>query len=110
MLLAQVACERTDSDANMNRRSTTIAELHLTGHAIEDYLRAHGELPPQDPAGFMSALGMKLPLDGWSRPLRYKPSTTGEHPFQLYSLGPDGRDDNGGGSNIDYWAWGVRNQ
>lgn len=44
----------------------------------------------------------RLPLDPWGNSYGYKPDSTSPKGFFLYSFGPDGKDDGGGGDDIVY--------
>lgn len=45
-------------------------------------------------------------FDGWGRPLRYRvPGRHNKQAFDLYSVGPDGHDDNGMGDDIGSWMF-----
>jgi general secretion pathway protein G len=42
--------------------------------------------------------------DAWGRPIRYRcPGLVNRNGFDLYSLGPNGRDDGGSGDDIGSW-------
>ena len=47
------------------------------------------------PNGYLD--GAALPLDGWDRALVYRTVDGG---YKLYSMGPNGEDDDGGGDDI----------
>ena len=50
------------------------------------------------PEGFL-APQKSVPKDGWGHALVFKPDADGKR-FQLYSLGPDGKDDGGAGDDV----------
>jgi len=43
----------------------------------------------------------KVPIDRWGRPFLYRsPAAAKARPYELYSMGPNGLDDGGGGDDI----------
>lgn len=50
----------------------------------------------------------KEPLDAWQRPLMYQyESTTDTAKPKIWSFGPDGQNNNGGGDDINNWTTAV---
>jgi general secretion pathway protein G len=52
----------------------------------------------------------ELGVDGWGKPLVYRNTSDGAHPFLLYSVGGNGIDENGAGDDIEYWRDSVTKQ
>jgi tetratricopeptide (TPR) repeat protein len=93
--------------------AATLALLESVKAALRQYLDDKGAYPASGIETLASELGpkgndsLRLPadqtdsrgriLDGWGRPLVYRRTDGG---FRLYSLGPDGRDDDGAGDDI----------
>jgi general secretion pathway protein G len=46
--------------------------------------------------------GSKVPLDPWGHPYHYRASTDRLPPYEIMSLGPDGREGAGNISNVDH--------
>ena len=43
-------------------------------------------------------------LDGWEQPIRYYLTEGAIKPFNLYSIGKNGRDEHGSGDDLSFWA------
>lgn len=86
----------------------TQAALLLVKNGLAIYRLENAKLPAKleellapsanYPDGYL-APKKELPKDGWGRALVFKPEADGKR-FQLYSLGPDGKDDNGAGDDV----------
>jgi hypothetical protein len=95
--------ERTDGNSEEQRTMETRTILLMTGTAIQVWIQDKGR-PPSVEEG-LTVLGSSNPIvDGWGRPFVYHPEDNNGHEFKLYSLGPQGKDENGKGKNIDYWS------
>jgi hypothetical protein len=88
-------------------RNETRRRLTVTAIALERYKLRHGT-PPSELAALVPQFLSAVPLDPMSgKPLRYRLNTGG---FVLYSVGEDGRDDDGDPSSpsatnkFDLWA------
>jgi len=92
-----------DSDGELHMKSYTVVMLSVCGQAVKQWQRENGRVPTATEG--LAVLKMNgLPLDGWGRPLVYRPRMDLQGPaFDLYSLGPRGVDDGGNGDNISYW-------
>jgi hypothetical protein len=101
---AAITPEPVEDKAALETQATL---LHIkTGVAI--YRIENAKLPakleelllPSDryPDGYLAPL-KELPKDGWGRALVFRPEADGKH-FQLFSCGPDGKDDSGGGDDV----------
>lgn len=85
-------------------RQTTVSSLRVIGMALEQYKEDIGEYPsslkdlvkaPAD-AGEGQWQGpyiksKETPKDGFSNPFAYTLTPGSEHPYELYSYGPDGK-------------------
>jgi len=106
------------------RISVTDNTIHQLGLAIACYYADHGTCPPDGNAALMRALASSGSkgyaywesnpeslnkageiLDAWNHPLVYRriptsKAVTKEKPFELYSTGPNGIDERGGGDDV----------
>lgn len=84
-------------------RSRSAATISVIGDALVAFEKESGQLP--NAAEWPDALVVKSNsvLDGWGRPLAYRTdSRTPGFSFQLYSIGENGIDEQGGGDDINY--------
>jgi hypothetical protein len=84
--------------------------LDVIKRALREYLDENGEYPVADSSSLTKKLGGFLQLDRrsldrqgrivdvWAKPLVYQRPSPGT--VRLYSLGPNGRDEDGGGDDI----------
>jgi hypothetical protein len=88
--------------------------------AVEAYHRDNKQYPPAGAAGLLSALS-KAPkggkayheftkeqgsngqaVDPWGHALIFRVNAKGKKPYELYSVGPDGKDDGGKDDDVNY--------
>lgn len=86
----------------------TLAHVSALRAAIETHQKATGALPANTrqlgTVARLYAPGLPLqsevPLDGWQRPVVYRPPAAEGGAFTLYSMGENGVDDGGEGDDI----------
>jgi general secretion pathway protein G len=84
--------------AKVNRAKSDIATIV---NAVETYNLANGRFPTNDEG--LQKLPLKNHTDPWGNPYEYNcPGKT--EPFEVYSLGADGRP-GGDGMNADIYSW-----
>lgn len=92
-----------DADVEAGKHLRTDSVLLVCGYAIDAWVKKEGRVPT-DHEG-LSVLGMKTSaaVDAWGRQIVYRPNQVNSLPqFLLYSLGPNGIDENGSGDDIAY--------
>jgi general secretion pathway protein G len=62
-------------------------------------LRVLTECPNGQPAGWRGPYIKRVPVDPWGNPYIYRSAGNGSR-YDLYSRGPEGKDQGGGGENI----------
>lgn len=98
---------RTKAETEIANMSTALTRYEIeTGHypSTEDGLQALVEPPATLPEGSWEGpyLERGVPKDPWGNPYVYSyPGTHNSRGFDLYSLGPDGRE---GGDDITNWS------
>lgn len=86
--------------AKKNRVTSDIATIE---RAIENYYVTHQQYPPTDVG--VDALPVKNKTDPWGNKYLYnRPASRGDAPFEVYTLGEDGRE-GGEGPNADVYSW-----
>lgn len=92
-----------DSDEDAFRSMTTHSNLSLIGGSIEFWKGQHKRAPTDEENFSVLEMTTNTPPDGWGRPLVYKNlEVIGHGKFLLYSLGPNGIDENGSGDDVVY--------
>lgn len=93
-----------DSNADEHHRMQTHAILELVGSSLGHWAAQHGRVPSDQEA--LSVLELRASSrvrDGWGHPLVYRAVPGhGGRPFQLRSVGPNGRDEGGGGDDVGF--------
>lgn len=104
-ILLAVAVPNFFSYIEKARKSTTESNLRMLESAIIMYQLHTGQLPqrlsdlvkkPSDERVAQKwegpyLKGKEIPLDGWSNRFEYKQTPQGEHKYELYSHGPNGK-------------------
>lgn len=93
-----------DSNADEHHRMQTHASLELVGSSLDHWAAQHGRVPSDQEALSVLELRASSPVrDGWGHPLVYRAVPGhGGRPFQLRSVGPNGRDEGGGGDDLGF--------
>lgn len=92
-----------DSNADEHQRMQTIASLELVGSSLDDWAARQGRVPSDQEALSVLELRVSPVRDGWGHPLVYRAIPgRGGRPFQLRSVGPNGRDDGGEGDDVTF--------
>lgn len=77
--------------------------LWLCGGAIDSWKKDHGRFPTTAEGFGLLGLRTNQPLDGWRQAIIYKDGElNSQHYFSLYSIGPNGIDEQGGGDDINF--------
>lgn len=92
-----------DSDAKQYRLSEALATLQLCGASLDNWIKDNHRIPTEL-EGLTVLMPRKFPVqDGWGRTLIYKVKKQGkEQGNKLYSVGPNGIDEDGTGDDIQY--------
>ena len=85
--------------AKTNRAKSDIATIV---DAVESHNLTKGRYPTSEEG--LSQLGLKSDTDPWGRPYGYNRPGRDNEPFEVYTLGADGRD-NGEGADTDIYSW-----
>lgn len=92
-----------DSNVDEHQRMQTIASLELVGGSLDAWVAQHGRVPSDQEALGVLELRVSPVRDGWGHPLVYRALPGyGGRPFQLRSVGPNGRDEGGEGDDIGF--------
>jgi general secretion pathway protein G len=113
--LIVVAGHRRVDSGSEYRVSKTETVVALVGDVLMTYRKEIGSFPTHDEGldVLTKEIDGKGPFmrnvedvrDGWGSPLIYQPTTGADGPsFRLYSLGPNGRDEEGRGDDISFWS------
>lgn len=98
------------------RKAGTKATIRRLETACELYERVHDKYPDDlasdltklDPTGNPYLRGF-VPMkdgryfDGWGNPIAFRPGIRNQGRIDLYSYGPNGKDDDGDGDDIGNW-------
>lgn len=102
-----VASPKLDSNPELARKAQARAELRLIDAALHEFAEAHGAFPTNEQSLRVltqpspsngSALRSEAITDPWGRPYQYR--FVYGSVYELYSLGPNGRDDRLAGDDI----------
>lgn len=114
-ILGSVAYLSYNTITNKARASTTQTNLRTIQNAIQLYKLQVNSLParlqdlverPKDEAGKKwpgKLVEGNITTDGWGNPLYYKVTTSGKHPYELYSYGENGPETGTPEERIDVW-------
>ena len=92
-----------DSDAEMQRLSKTLAVLKLCDNSLKTWIVENHQVPTSDEGLSVLKLSVYPVRDGWGRTLIYKEGLISEsEKFNIYSVGPNGTDENGLGDDVIY--------
>jgi hypothetical protein len=88
---------------------STRSRLDLIGQAINQFKDDHKKYPSSEEGLRVLALGdsyirSRAMLDAWKHPFVYHETPNEKHPFELYSVGPNGVDEHMSGDDIEYWS------
>lgn len=98
---------KTDAD-----RQTTAIQIKKLQEGLMMYSLKHKNRYPSTSEGLAAAAKyfndeQKVPTDAWGNEyLYFSPGTHGDHPFEIISLGPDGKE-GGDGDNADIVSWAL---
>lgn len=80
---------------------TDVGRYPTTAEGLEILVQPNVVIKNYMPGGYLK----KLPHDGWNQPfIYYFPAQYGNKVFDLYSLGENGRDEQGKGDDISNWS------
>lgn len=85
--------------AKINRARSDIATIDA---AVEAFYLEKGNYPGNDDG--LSRLPLKTRVDPWGRPYEYNSPGKDDKPFEVFTLGADGRP-GGDGANADLYSW-----
>lgn len=92
-----------DSDPKMHRTMKTSAVIELSGKNMDLWVKEHGRVPTAQEGLRILGLKQNPVVDGWGRDLVYRPSNKSNgSSFLLYSVGPNGKDEDASGDDIAY--------
>lgn len=82
----------------------TQAELVMTGRALEGFKAEQGRYPTLE-EDLQPSYARKKARDGWGKDLVYRLRVGDQvRAFDLYSIGPNGIDEQGRGDDVDFWS------
>jgi hypothetical protein len=92
-----------DSDPIADRQMQTDSMLWLCGSAAVQWTREHGRAPTSSEGlGVLPLRGFPM-LDGWKQPIVYRArGASAPAEFHIYSIGPNGIDEDGGGDDVSF--------
>ncbi len=107
MLAGAVALTVTDyvTAAKVNRAKSDIATIV---DAVDGYYLLHHEYPSNE-EGLEAVKQLRTHTDPWGRPYQYNSPGQGDEPYEVYTLGEDGRE-GGEGVNADIYSWQLHEQ
>ncbi|MCY0911677.1 hypothetical protein [Massilia antarctica] len=92
-----------DSDPIANRQMRTESMLLLCGSAAVQWISEHGRAPTTSEGLAVLPLQNFPLLDGWKQQIVYRArGVTAPLEFHIYSIGPNGVDEGGGGDDISF--------
>jgi general secretion pathway protein G len=109
-ILAGIILPKFAGQTEAARKKAAVGQVSIFRTAIEKFEVENGRYPtseeglqalvtnPANLADWTQAMP-KVPLDPWGHAYVYKLATDGSG-YDVYSCGPDGQDQNGGGDNI----------
>jgi hypothetical protein len=92
-----------DSDPIAGRQMQTKSMLWLCGSAAVQWTLEHGRAPTSSEGlGVLPLRGFPM-LDGWKQPIVYRDKgVNAPLEFHIYSIGPNGIDEGGGGDDVNF--------
>jgi hypothetical protein len=96
MIFIRPFFERIDSTP----ASQTESVLLIVGNSIDDWRDEHKRAPSTEEGVSLLSFNKSALSDGWGQPLIYRNMGGEKSDYLLYSAGPNGRDENGGGDDI----------
>ena len=89
--------------AKANRAKSDIAAIE---NAVEHYYLQHSRYPSNSEGLENVALKSGKKKDPWGHPYRYNRPGEGDAPFEVFTLGADGRE-GGEGADTDIYSWNI---
>ena len=109
-ILTTVIAVNVSQRLDMANQETTKLQIKKVQEALDFYALKHGGHGyPSTSEGLAGAkkffTGSEVPKDAWQNDFQYfSPGTHGDHPYEVISLGADGKE-GGEDANADIYSW-----